>query len=704
MIFQTASFQKAAPIWADGKQEEKNCSLWFETEIGRHDNVLLRMAGANDYQVFINDTFVFYGPARAGRGYYRVDELPIAEYLTKKTNQVQILVNAYRVDNFCFFNDEGFLCAEFVTGDQVFGATGSNVWDVFEYAEKIRKIQRYSFQRPFAEGYDYRIADRRKELTVCLCGDKNFIAREVPYPAFERDSMTEVMEMGGVERIEPKEYFRDRAICAVGKGVVDGFAIDDLEICSVWEAQKFSPIAEEQNACRLPIHLNSNTYARLSTVGERTGFLCFDVICTKDADVYLTFDEILEADKTLNFTRLGCSNVIVYKLRGGRTYHFTSAQPYSLQYLNMICIGGEVRLEQMQIIRLDFDNRLIHRTLDPKADQEIAKIYDAAVETFRQNTVDIYMDCPSRERAGWLCDSFFTSRVEHLLTGKSVVEHAFLANFAMEDEYYKNIPSGMLPMCYPSEHTEEVFIPNWSMWYVLELKEYLGRTGDREFVDELKPKLYRLLDYFKKFENTDGLLEKLESWVFLEWSRSNDLTQDINYPSNMLYYAFLNTLGELYDDAFLIERANRLKDVIREKSRCGLFFSDNSVYRNGVAELSGECTESCQYYAFFTGVADFETDKDLWNILVQEFGSIRKETKKYPEIAYSNAFIGNYLRCNLLMMQGQKVQLEKDIRGYFYGMAERTGTLWEHDSVRASCNHGFASHVLIWLNDLGYLC
>lgn len=40
-------------------------------------------------------------------------------------------------------------------------------------------------------------------------------------------------------------------------------------------------------------------------------------------------------------------------------------------------------------------------------DKEICKIADAAVETFRQGSVDLFMDCPSRERAGWLCDSFF---------------------------------------------------------------------------------------------------------------------------------------------------------------------------------------------------------------------------------------------------------------------------------------------------------
>ena len=36
-------------------------------------------------------------------------------------------------------------------------------------------------------------------------------------------------------------------------------------------------------------------------------------------------------------------------------------------------------------------------------------------------------------------------------------------------------------------------------------------------------------------------------------------------------------------------------------------------------------------------------------------------------------------------------------------MAEKTGTLWEIDSDSASCNHGFASHVAYWFEQLGML-
>ena len=91
------------------------------------------------------------------------------------------------------------------------------------------------------------------------------------------------------------------------------------------------------------------------------------------------------------------------------------------------------------------------------------------------------MDCPSRERAGWLCDSFFTARVEYVLTGTCTVEKVFLENFLLADQF-EHLPEGMLPMCYPADHYDGVFIPNWAMWFVLELEEYLVRSGDTELI------------------------------------------------------------------------------------------------------------------------------------------------------------------------------------------------------------------------------
>ena len=40
----------------------------------------------------------------------------------------------------------------------------------------------------------------------------------------------------------------------------------------------------------------------------------------------------------------------------------------------------------------------------------------------------------------------------------------------------------------------------------------------------------------------------------------------------------------------------------------------------------------------------------------------------------------------------------------FLKMAKETGTLWEHDKPEASCNHGFASHIIYWLAGIYGTC
>ena len=252
------------------------------------------------------------------------------------------------------------------------------------------------------------------------------------------------------------------------------------------------------------------------------------------------------------------------------------------------------------------------------------------------------------------------------------------------------------------------------MFLVLELEEYLMRTGDRAFIENAKTKIYALMNYFKKFENGDGLLEKLERWVFVEWSECNKLTQDINFPTNMLYAKTLNAAAKLYNDTEFAAKAERLKKIINEKSFTDKgFYCDNAVYgEDGIARLSGKCTETCQYYAFFCGIATPEEKPELWQRMLHDFGPERIIPNQWPnftpeakwkEIYPSNAFIGNYLRLELLYLYGEHEKLTQNIKGFFTKMADLTGTLWENDSTTASCNHGFASHVVYWMDGMGMI-
>ena len=69
------------------------------------------------------------------------------------------------------------------------------------------------------------------------------------------------------------------------------------------------------------------------------------------------------------------------------------------------------------------------------------------------------------------------------------------------------------------------------------------------------------------------------------------------------------------------------------------------------------------------------------------------EKEKYPEIGRSNMFIGNYLRFFWLCEEREYERVTDEMLAYFSKMAQETGTLWEHDKPKSSCNHGFASSI-----------
>ena len=77
-------------------------------------------------------------------------------------------------------------------------------------------------------------------------------------------------------------------------------------------------------------------------------------------------------------------------------------------------------------------------------------------ETFAQNSFDIFTDCPTRERAGWLCDSFFLGRAEYEFTGTNLIERSFLENYMLPDGF-ENIDEIL-----KDEHACMDFMSKWN--------------------------------------------------------------------------------------------------------------------------------------------------------------------------------------------------------------------------------------------------
>jgi len=698
-------FVSAKPVWLKNLEKEMNIFAGFRAvfEAPPDAKVFLRIAASSLYRGWLNGEFLCHGPARGPHGFYRVDEWDLTGKLAKGKNLIAFEVAGYNINGFYLIDQPAFIQAEIVADGKVLASTnGKGVkFDTAILPERVRKVLRYSFMRPFTEayklspGYDdwkQKASAKFKAEALAVQDEKKLIERRIPCSRFEiRPLVFDVAEGTFNTGIAPEKVVKDRSMTDIGTKI-KGFKEEELEFHPWVELQQTKIVSQKEiNApvfTNLKFSLKSKSFRILDFGTNLTGFVKAKVSCKKNSRLLFTFDEIL-VNGDVDFKRLGCVNIVNYELAPG-VYDIEFIEPYTMRYLKAYVFDGECEIGHIAL--REYANPDVYEAHFSCSDVALNRIFDAARETVKQNAVDIFMDCPSRERGGWLCDSFFTARTAFNINGHTIIEKAFYENYLLPKSF-EFLPKGMLAMCYPSDHNDGVFIPNWAMWFVIQLEEYYQRSGDREMVDALKPRVMALLEYFKPFVNSDGLLEKLENWVFIEWSEANKFVQDVSYPTNMLYAGVLDVVGRLYNMPEYNEEAENIRHIIRGQSFNGIFFVDNANRKALRLEVTTNHSEACQYYAFFFGVATMETHKELWDTLVELFGIKRKKTGLYPEVHMANAFIGNCLRFELLAQYGRMKELIEEARDYFLPMADMTGTLWENDHTLASCNHGFASHI-----------
>ena len=634
-------------VWG-GDKAKKNAELLFIIEPDLCADSL-EIYAADCYTVTIDGRVCSFGPERCAAGYARKRTIPLSN-----AQKIEIRVRSFGVNNYCVDRQDPYFGARLLSrGEEILSTDDISVG----YVEKRRIIDmpRYSAQRGFTEGYDLRESELipvslyEVEPPILLDGERDVC----DYPVYTPTKLSEEI-FSGFDDIKPH---RQSANNPPDKSLA-------INIDEAIEKAKNDRYTQESYAFKR----------------EKCGLLSFEIESSAEGELYAFFEEICPDGKWI-FRRAG-NNDFVYVRYPAGVSRITVSEPFTMKLLRVVQSGGAKILPSLVAI----ENC---RTwgVRVEGDERVVRVFEAARNTFMQNATDIFMDCPGRERAGWLCDSYFTAIAERLFTGKNTIERTYLENYVLAKT--PELAEGMLPMCYPAEHPNGRYIPNWAMWFVIELWDRLKRCGDRELCELAREKVYGVLRFFDKYKNEYGLLENLESWVFVEWSICNDddYVCGVNYPSNMIYAFMLDKIADIYGDEKLRKEAQNIRKCIVELAFDGNFFVDNAIRENGVLKRCNDhLSETCQYYALFTGL---DTTEEFKKMMLFEFGPLR--TDKYPEVGRSNMFIGNYLRFFWLLSLGDRERTLNECLEYFDKMASKTGTLWEHDRATASCNHGFAS-------------
>lgn len=679
-------------IWGKGLGNEMNVMLAFVLDLTKTEECTMHMAAEICYKIYADGKFVCFGPQRAAHGYARINDYKFT------AKRIVVEINSPHDKNFCWIQQQPFFACELKAENRTYSAAD---FSCYRLTDRVHKVQRYSYQRGFAEVYKLS-EDRTAFYTGADAADSSvaipvkteevalpvLLPSYCPEPEYNVHFPLSVIETGAVDIDENAPVWRDRAHTLIGKNL-DGFKIEEWEDFPTDEASKFvyKPNGET----------GALKYKTLDFGRAITGFTELKVKAKSGGKIYFIFDEILnveagKGENYVNFERNTCSNVFKWTFEKGGEFDVSTFEPYTVRYACVVFTDG---IEFECRIR-DYENPDMKKLKVDCDDERVNKIVEAARNTLAQNSVDLLTDCPSRERAGWLGDSYFSSDAEYLFSGKNNAEKTLLENYALCDT--TGMPKGIVPMCYPSDPID-TYIPNYDLWYIIEVEKYMRRYGKDELVMKSLDKIRGVLGYFETKENEFGLLENLEGWIFIEWSAANydDHTCGVNIPSNVCYAAALEAAAKLFDEEKYIQKALNIKKYIKENAFNGEFFVDNLIRnKDGKLVQSGLITEVCQYYAFWFGTIDKKEYPELYFELMNNLGVKRKEGYR-PEIETSNVIFGLYMRIDLLMREGKREDVLKECIDLFLSMAERTGTLWEHKQITASCDHGFASYAIKWI-------
>lgn len=148
-------------------------------------------------------------------------------------------------------------------------------------------------------------------------------------------------------------------------------------------------------------------------------------------------------------------------------------------------------------------------------DPMLNALFDACIQTQKNNALGQLVDCPHREQAQYLADADL--QAESLLyhfDGAAMVEKV-LADFA--DGQHAD---GSFPFVYPSNFEHPNFslkIPEWDLHFILLLWKLFRHTGEEALLERYYLPAERTLRRQLGFVDESGLVRKTEDWHISDW-------------------------------------------------------------------------------------------------------------------------------------------------------------------------------------------
>jgi alpha-L-rhamnosidase len=452
---------------------------------------LIHVSGDNRYKLYVNGTWVSAGPARGDLYFWNFETLDIAPYLKVGENTLEALVwNEGKGKSEAQISyATGFILQ---ADEEAHAALNTNMnW-------QVAKNLGVSPLQPRVPGY---YVAGQGELQEYAKSWSPFISVKSLGPGLTKgaaiDSRGWMLYPAAIPAMELKE----QRFAAIRKG--EGDLIHGKSL--VVPANSSVDLWIDQGVL-------TNAYPQLTFSGG------------KDAKIGLTYAEGLYEKKPLSTTtkngnHKGNRNDIEDKywlgrkdslIADGATHTFETMTYRTFRYVRLT-----VKTESDALTLEDFKSVFTGFPFQAKATLKtdnplIPQLLDVGFRTARLCAMETYMDCPYYEQLQYIGDARIQALVSLYYAGDER-----LVRQALDHMDHSRIAEGITLSRYPTDLHQQ--IPTFSLWYIGMLHDYLRYGKDPSFLKNKLSGMRGILDYFSRFEGTDGTLQNIPYWTFSDW-------------------------------------------------------------------------------------------------------------------------------------------------------------------------------------------